>query len=100
MQALGVPLDTIDRCQNHVLSGSKVPRHYLHHGYAAEKRDAWRALGARIDIAAAGNRLTKGRTDRTRYCSVRPNCEHHARTEEFTTCGMKHFATGWTRICD
>lgn len=49
MQALGVPLDTIDRCQNHVLSGSKVRRHYLHHDYADEKREAWRALGARLE---------------------------------------------------
>jgi hypothetical protein len=49
MQALGVPLDTIDRCQNHVLSGSKVRRHYLHHDYAEEKRNAWRALGTRIE---------------------------------------------------
>lgn len=48
MQALGVPLDTIDRCQNHVLKGSKVRRHYLHHDYAAEKRGAWNALGARL----------------------------------------------------
>ena len=49
MQALGVPLDTIDRCQNHVLSGSKVRRHYMHHDYAAEKREAWSTLGARIE---------------------------------------------------
>jgi len=48
MQALGVPLDTIDRCQNHVLSGSKVRRHYLHHDYADEKREAWRVLGAKL----------------------------------------------------
>jgi len=48
MQALGVPLDTIDRCQNHVLKGSKVRRHYLHHDYAAEKREAWRLLGERL----------------------------------------------------
>jgi len=48
MQALGVPLDTIDRCQNHVLSGSKVRRHYLHHDYATEKRDAWHLLGKRL----------------------------------------------------
>jgi integrase len=49
MQALGVPLDTIDRCQNHVLSGSKVRRHYLHHDYATEKREAWQVLGTRIE---------------------------------------------------
>jgi integrase len=48
MQALGIPLDTIDRCQNHVLKGSKVRRHYLHHDYADEKREAWRVLGARL----------------------------------------------------
>jgi integrase len=48
MQALGVPLDIIDRCQNHVLAGSKVRRHYLHHDYAQEKRTAWNQLGERI----------------------------------------------------
>jgi hypothetical protein len=37
MQALGVNLDVIDRCQNHVLAGSRVRRHYLHHDYAEEK---------------------------------------------------------------
>jgi len=46
--AVRVPLDTIDRCQNHVLKGSKVRRHYLHHDYASEKREAWRLLGARL----------------------------------------------------
>lgn len=54
MQSLGVPLDTIDRCQNHVLKGSKVRRHYLHHDYALEKRDAWRALGAQLSGLLAG----------------------------------------------
>jgi integrase len=50
MQKLGVALDVIDRCQNHVLPGSKVRRHYLHHDYAEEKRGAWSALGAQITI--------------------------------------------------
>jgi len=45
MQALGIPLDTIDRCQNHVIFGSKVRRHYLRHDYACEKREAWIKLG-------------------------------------------------------
>jgi integrase len=44
MQSLGVPLDTIDRCQNHVLKGSKVRRHYMHHDYADEKKNAWGIL--------------------------------------------------------
>lgn len=50
MQQLGVSLDVIDRCQNHVLAGGRVRRAYLHHDYAAEKRDAWNRLGERIDI--------------------------------------------------
>jgi integrase len=50
MQSLGVSLEIIDRCQNHVLPGSRVRRHYLHHEYAAEKREAWRLLGERLSI--------------------------------------------------
>jgi integrase len=49
MQQLGVSLDLIDRCQNHVMAGSRVRRAYLHHDYAAEKRDAWERLGARLE---------------------------------------------------
>lgn len=49
MQALGIPLDTIDRCQNHVLNGSKVRRHYLHHNYAREKLQAWLSLGEELN---------------------------------------------------
>jgi integrase len=60
MQALGVLPDVIDRCQNHILKGSKVRRHYLHHDYAAEKRDAWNRLGAQLDsILVAGEPHTK-----------------------------------------
>ena len=54
MQQLGVPLDLIDRCQNHVMAGSRVRRAYLHHDYAAEKRDAWERLGGRLDILLSG----------------------------------------------
>jgi integrase len=50
MQSLGLGLDVIDRCQNHVLVGSKVRRHYLHHDYANEKREAWRLLGERLSL--------------------------------------------------
>lgn len=49
MQALGVSPDVIDRCQNHVLAGSRVRRHYLKHEYNEEKRSAWRLLGAEIE---------------------------------------------------
>lgn len=55
MQKLGIGLDIIDRCQNHVLAGSKVRRHYMHHDYADEKRAAWAALGTRLERVAAGS---------------------------------------------
>jgi len=54
MQALGVSMDVIDRCQNHVLPGSKVRRHYMHHDYADEKREAWRKLGQSLDSILGG----------------------------------------------
>ena len=53
MQAMGVSLDVIDRCQNHVMPGSKVRRHYMHHDYADEKRDAWGKVGTRMDAILA-----------------------------------------------
>lgn len=53
MQELGVTLDIIDRCQNHVIGGSKVRRHYLHHDYAKEKREAWGKLGERLELLTA-----------------------------------------------
>ncbi|WP_404418816.1 tyrosine-type recombinase/integrase [Marinospirillum sp.] len=49
MQKLGVSLDVIDRCQNHVLAGSKVRRHYLKHEYIDEKTSAWGRLGDYLD---------------------------------------------------
>lgn len=55
MQQLGILPDVIDRCQNHVLAGSKVRRHYLHHDFAQEKRDAWDKLGQRIEAILAPN---------------------------------------------
>lgn len=50
MQGLGINLVIIDRCQNHVLPGSKVRRHYFLHEYAEEKREAWRLLGASLEL--------------------------------------------------
>jgi len=54
MQSLGVPLEIIDRCQNHVLAGSAVRRHYMHYSYAKEKAEAWHKLGAYLDDLAQG----------------------------------------------
>lgn len=51
MQRAGIGLDIIDKCQNHVLGGSKVRRAYLHHDYAPEKRAAWELLGQKIEEA-------------------------------------------------
>ncbi|MGK5049898.1 hypothetical protein ACQ4WP_29030 [Janthinobacterium sp. GB4P2] len=58
MQALGISLELIDRCQNHVLPGSKVRRHYMLHDYADEKRAAWAALGERLMEVLGGPRNT------------------------------------------
>jgi integrase len=57
MQSLDVSLDIIDRCQNHVLHGSKVRRHYLHHDYAQEKREAWRLLGDRVSLILSASNV-------------------------------------------
>jgi len=56
MQALGISLELIDHCQNHVLPGSKVRRQL--HDYADEKRAAWAALGLKLEelIANSGCR--------------------------------------------
>jgi hypothetical protein len=35
------------------MAGSRVRRAYLHHDYAAEKRDAWERLGERLDVLLA-----------------------------------------------
>lgn len=51
MQALGVTPDIIDRCQNHVLDGSRVRRHYLMHKYSSETKQAWQRLGAAIEAS-------------------------------------------------
>ena len=68
MQAMGVPLDVIDRCQNHKLPGPKVRRHYLHHDYANEKRDAWNRLGQHLEKILSTNASTEqlARNDQSR----------------------------------
>lgn len=55
MQKLKVDLNIIDRCQNHVLAGSRVRRHYLFHEYADEKRDAWERLGVYLQSVLPTN---------------------------------------------
>lgn len=59
MQSLGITLDIIDRCQNHVMKG-KVRRHYLHHDYAQEKAEAWRLLGGRIEAILNAENVIQG----------------------------------------
>jgi integrase len=54
MQALGVMPNVIDRCQKHVLAGSRVRRHDdLEHDHADETKQAWAKLGAAIEAALA-----------------------------------------------
>lgn len=55
MQSLKIPLDIIDRCQNHILEGSKVRRHYLQYEYAEEKKEAWDKLGEYLDCSLKSN---------------------------------------------
>ena len=57
MQAMKVSPDVIDHCQNHVLPGSKVRKHYLLHDYAEEKRDASCLLGDRLDGIPSGSNV-------------------------------------------
>lgn len=49
MQSLGVSLDVIDRCQNHIIQGSRTRRHYMKYDYAKEKQEAWELLGGHIE---------------------------------------------------
>ena len=63
MQALGIAPEVIDRCQNHVLAGSRVRRHYMIHEYDEEKRDAWERLGTAIEQILAPAAVSKRRTD-------------------------------------
>ena len=58
MQKLKVNRDVINLCQNHVI-GSKVDKHYLHHDYAEEKRDAWEKLGVWIESVLADKQQEK-----------------------------------------
>jgi integrase len=62
MQSLGVPLEVIDRCQNHIIAGAKVRRHYLHYEYSKEKAEAWAKLGERIDAILDNGNLTEIRS--------------------------------------
>ena len=59
MQALRVPLDVIDRCQNHFLGGSLVRRAYEQHEYTEEMRKAWSALGERLDALMHGEMVKR-----------------------------------------
>lgn len=54
MQSLGILESIIDRCQNHVIKGSKTRRHYFHWEYREEKAQAWNKLGDHLDAILAG----------------------------------------------
>lgn len=63
MQSLGISIDLIDRCQNHIMKG-KVRRHYLHHDYAREKAEAWSLLGERIEAILTADNVIQGQFKR------------------------------------
>jgi integrase len=48
MQSLGVLPDIIDRCQNHILPGNKIRKHYQQYIYSKETREAWIKLGTAL----------------------------------------------------
>lgn len=50
MQHVGVIPLQIDFCQNHVLEGGKVRRHYLLYEYWEQKMDAWKRLSEYLDL--------------------------------------------------
>lgn len=50
MQTLGIPLDIIDRCQNHaVKTGNRISKVYLQYDYAEEKKLAWNVWSDKIE---------------------------------------------------
>jgi integrase len=83
MQALGITPEVIDRCQNHVLKGSRVRRHYLTHPYNVEKRDAWDRLGAAIEeILATPTAQTPRRAQKHPTDTFRPKIIAAETTEQ------------------
>lgn len=48
MQELRVSLDTIDRCQNHILAGGKIRKNYMLYDYEKEMKAAWQKLGSAL----------------------------------------------------
>lgn len=49
MTALGVLPEVAERCLNHA-EESRIKRTYQRHSYEAEKREAWRLLGERLEL--------------------------------------------------
>lgn len=49
MTALGVLPDIADKCLNHK-EQNRIRRTYLRHSYDAEKREAWKLLGERLEL--------------------------------------------------
>lgn len=62
MQELGVTLEVIDRCQNHVIAGARIRRHYMQYDYRKEKAEAWLKLGQRLDLLLHPSNVTLLRT--------------------------------------
>ncbi|MBE2241666.1 MAG: tyrosine-type recombinase/integrase [Burkholderiaceae bacterium] len=72
LQALGIAPEVIDRCQNHVLAGSRVRRHYLTHAYDQEKRQAWARLGKALETIFAPETMGSSRGEAVRKNAAAP----------------------------
>ena len=54
MTALGVLPEVAEKCLNHT-EESRVKRTYQRYSYDAEKREAWRLLGERLELLTRGD---------------------------------------------
>lgn len=54
MTALGVLPEVAEKCLSHT-EESRVKRTYQRHSYEAEKREAWRLLGERLELLTRGD---------------------------------------------
>lgn len=54
MTALGVLPEVAEKCLNHT-EESRVKRTYQRHSYEAEKREAWKLLGERLELLTRGD---------------------------------------------
>ena len=75
MTALGVLPEVAEKCLNHT-EESRVKRTYQRHSYEAEKREAWRLLGERLDLLDRGESNVVTLEPRKRVAAGNSTVEH------------------------